>query len=380
MATQTSLISTPTELPASITSPPTIQFTPPPECFDLSNNWIITTSCYIQGPGIGNPEPDWLTCTLTNFGPSQAGVSSCSVPFPSYVNGFYELPKVTVDGIVSYYSGCPAGFTPLATHSSPAWDKYSYKGNFDASVYSVNCCPTQYDFVDVEEVFPFTTYSYTEHNGIHYSLYYYPLPGCALTSVQALSGKTVAYQTWSATRGYDKRQAPVTELWDYEHGTLFAESEFYWYTVYQGTHTCFDDCDRWFTYYYPDGVGTPAPASTTESLLPPPVSTSVPVSSSVEAVISSSTTVEETFPPETSNTLKSGTTSDNPSTEGGAIPTEDVSTGVSTTSSQASGTTAVDAPNGSVTDSPLPTAEAYRSSIAQLLITLVLGIAMMMAM
>ncbi|RYC64181.1 hypothetical protein CHU98_g2030 [Xylaria longipes] len=372
MATQISLIPTPTELPASITSPPTIQFTPAPECYDPGNNWIVTTSCYIQGPDIGDSEPDWLTCTLKNFGPSEAGVSSCSIPYYSYgSNGIYEAPKVTLDGVVSYYSGCPTGFTALATYSTPAVPYlYFSNGHFDATAYSVNCCPTQYDFEDVERIFPYTTYAYTEHDGNLYSLYYYPLPGCAITSVQALSGKNVAYRTWSATRAYDKRQADVTELWDYEHGTLFAEEQFYRYTVFRGTHTCFENCDPWFTYYFPNGpdsVGTP---ETTDSSLLSSVPTSAPVSSSIELPVSSTPTVEETFPAATSSTSDAEIPSDIPSTESSTT-----STGASTTSLITSTTTVVIVSNGSVTMSPLSTGEADRPLTPKLLVALVVGLA-----
>jgi hypothetical protein len=251
----------------------------------------------------------------------------------------------------------------------------------------------QYDFEDVNRIFPYSTYAYTEHAGIHYSLYYYPLPGCAITSVQALSGKTVAYQTWSNTQAYDKRQAEVTELWDYEYGTLFANDQLYRYTVYQGTHTCYENCDTWFTYYYPDGVGTPGPAWTTESTplssvptptptpTPTPESTfestplssaptSAPVSSSAEVPVSSTPSVEESSYPETTSTLPAETPADIPSTESGAAPT-----GASTTPSPTSGTTTVNAPNGSSTGAPLPTAEAHRPAAAQFFVALVMGMA-----
>ncbi|KAI8624511.1 hypothetical protein F5Y19DRAFT_312240 [Xylariaceae sp. FL1651] len=320
MAAQTSLIPIPTELPASITSPPTIQFTPAPECYDPGNNWIVTTSCYIEGPDVVDSEPDWLTCTFKNFGPSQAGVSSCSAPYPSYGPDLIsQAPKVTVDGVVSYYSGCPVGFTAAVTYSSPAWNTHLYDGHFDATAFAVNCCPTQYDFEDVQRIIAYTTYAYTEHDGHHYSLYNYPMASCAITSVRALSGKTVAYQTWTSTREhvYHKREAAVTELWDYEHGTLLAHQQFYRYTIFQGTHTCFENCDPWFTYYYPDGVGTPGSAWTT---------------------------------------------------------------GANTTPSRPSATTVASAPPGSVIESPSPTGDACRSSTSQLFVSLVMGMAVAMAL
>lgn len=88
----------------------------------------------------------------------------------------------------------------------------------------------------------------TVHDGIAYDLFIYPLPGCAATSISQLSGKEIPVQTWSNDMGWDKRDVQ-TLAWDYEHGTMFANEQAFSYTVFQGTHTCYEDCDTWFTYW-----------------------------------------------------------------------------------------------------------------------------------
>ncbi|KAI1169729.1 hypothetical protein F4777DRAFT_572107 [Nemania sp. FL0916] len=347
MALQTSVIPTATTLPASITSPPTVQFTPAADCYDPDNNWIVSTSCFITGSGVTDENPDWLTCTLKNFGPVREIVESCSIPFRTieHRSGTDNTiaPQVTVDGVVSYYSGCPAGFTPFTTHSSPAWNTSAYSGHFDATGYIVNCCPTLYPFEDTDKIIPYTIYEHTTHDGTAYSLYYFQFPSCAATSIQVLSGKTLSYQT--SSNPYRKRQVVDTELWDFEHGTLFAQDQAYEYTIFQGTHTCYENCDQWFTYYYPDGVGTPGPAWTTPTVVVTP-----PAESPSGLVPAGSTP-----PSETDGTSGPGTTSS--------------STAASTNESTAPNTTSAGA-----TVVP-PTGGAYRSSGALFLVALVVGLA-----
>lgn len=90
----------------------------------------------------------------------------------------------------------------------------------------------------------------TLHDGINYSLFIYPLPACAATSIAQLAGKELPYQTWLNTMAWDKRRQVQTLSWDYEHGTMFANQRYFSYTVFQHTHTCYEYCDQWFTYWY----------------------------------------------------------------------------------------------------------------------------------
>jgi hypothetical protein len=106
----------------------------------------------------------------------------------------------------------------------------------------------------------------TIHDDQAYGLFVYPMPGCYATSVKAQSGDKVPMQTTSNTMAWDKRQEdeieyPTTVSWDYEHGTLYAQAQMVGYTVFQGTHTCYESCSSWLTYYYPDGTGGPMPST-----------------------------------------------------------------------------------------------------------------------
>ncbi|KAJ2996981.1 hypothetical protein NUW58_g796 [Xylaria curta] len=125
MALQTAFVATPTTLPASITAPPTIQFTPPPECYDPASNWIVSEKCWLN-LGAGTTSPDWLTCSHTRFGPPVGQQSLCDVPRSA---DFRMAPKTTQDGVVSYYSGCPVGLSENATLVQRGWNVRSYGGN-----------------------------------------------------------------------------------------------------------------------------------------------------------------------------------------------------------------------------------------------------------
>ncbi|KAI1169380.1 hypothetical protein F5B18DRAFT_595176 [Nemania serpens] len=277
MAAPTSSAPTLTTLPASITSPPTIQFVPPPECNDPANNWVVTTSCYVELPHT-IAYPDWLTCTLSQFGNPTWYDPSCNIPQATESPSYQDAPKVTIDGVVSYYSGCPAGYSTARTASYPGWSTYEYENlQFDATAYNVQCCPTQYNFDLAPTGSDPRQQTSTLHDGINYSLFIYPLPACAATSIAQLAGKELPYQTWLNTMAWDKRRQVQTLSWDYEHGTMFANQRYFSYTVFQHTHTCYEYCDQWFTYYYPNGVGgTPGSWTTGEATTPTPTPESTP--------------------------------------------------------------------------------------------------------
>ncbi|KAI1877398.1 hypothetical protein JX265_003406 [Neoarthrinium moseri] len=250
--------------PSTITPTPTVQFTAPAGCLDPGNLWVVTTSCYITSPQVYGPAstPDWLQCTITNFGAPAWSSDSCYLP---------GYPAPQTDG--SYYGGCPAGYTGVVTNSGPGYNSYRHNvGYFDISYYSTTCCPTEYGFVTAPSDAGRTIT--TTHDGRAYGVFVYPMPGCYATSVKALSGKELPMRTTSNNMAWDKRQEggaefPTTATWDYEHGTLYARMAQAGYTVFMGTHTCYESCSTWLTYYYPDGTGGPTPSTavttTTES-------------------------------------------------------------------------------------------------------------------
>jgi hypothetical protein len=107
----------------------------------------------------------------------------------------------------------------------------------------------------------------TEHDSTTYGVWVYAMPGCWATSVAALASEgQVPMHTTSNAMAWDKRQEssdalPATVSWDLGCGTVYAHGQIVSRTVFMGTHTCYEDCSTWFTYYYPDGTGGPTPSA-----------------------------------------------------------------------------------------------------------------------
>ncbi|KAI0530168.1 hypothetical protein GGR58DRAFT_525226 [Xylaria digitata] len=381
MAFPTDFVPTPTTLPASITAPPTIQFTPLPECYDPANNWIVTTSCYFD-LGRSISYPDWFTCSLSHFGAPAWYDLSCNVPQST---DYREAPKVTQDGVVSYYAGCPVGFSAIVTSSYPGWNTYSYEDHYDATAYVVACCPTTdnaiLNWIPQQLTRQRTS---TSHDDVNYSVFIYPLPWCAATSISELSGKEIAVKTWSNPMAWDKRQLQ-TIPWDYEHGTMFAHSAGYTYTVFQSTHT------------YGIG-GTPGPAwpttSDVEAAISPRVTSTLEPTLELTSELTAELTADTSFtapfrpttgsyPSETPSQSVPGeetsTSADEPlssstpagSAESTTSPTRDISVLTSPSSTTPTGAT----PNGTTTESSTPTPAAAGSSSLSLVAAIILGVA-----
>ncbi|KAI0535066.1 hypothetical protein GGR58DRAFT_480588 [Xylaria digitata] len=273
-------------LPAAVTSPPTVQFTPGPGCVDPEDHWVVVTSCFAQALGEFysiSPSPDWLTCQVTQFGPPQNGPSSCFVPYSA---------QTVVDAETRFYSGCPSGYTGASSAS------YSWKDRA-LTDYNVFCCPTQYNF-DVDN---FQTGNYmqftTERDGVSYDAGY-PLPICATSYVSELSGRDIAVQTAYNTYGWEKRQVENVP-WDYEHGTMYAEAQYFSYTVFHGTHTCYGPCYDWNSYYFSGGTLPPFTAIDTAPTTTPgeEPTTTAPISSESKVETPPAETPVETLPVET---------------------------------------------------------------------------------
>ncbi|KAI0429709.1 hypothetical protein F5Y09DRAFT_309453 [Xylaria sp. FL1042] len=305
MASPTIFFPTPT-LPAVITNPPTAVFTPGPGCIDPDDHWVVVTSCAAFALGENYslyPSPDWLTCQLTQFGPPENGPASCFEPYSA---------QTVVNEVTSYYSGCPSGYTGASTLTLSRSD--GLETNYD-----IYCCPTQYNF-NIDDLFTggyreFTT----ERDGISYDVGY-PLPGCATSYIDALSGKEIAVQTDFNTYAWEKRQVENVP-WDYLYGTMYAEVAFFSYTVFHGTHTCYQDCYGWHDYYFSgsseppftviDVTTTPAnePTTTPPASSEGDVGTTPPVETSMAEVPSSSSSVVETEEPSTTSEVAQETSS-----------------------------------------------------------------------
>ncbi|KAI0419874.1 hypothetical protein F5X98DRAFT_334170 [Xylaria grammica] len=256
MTPQTALVPTPT-LPAVITSPPIARFALDPQCIDPIHT-VVVTSCGVY------PSPDWLTCAVTNL--------------PSNVPASCFEGQTSADAETS---GCPSGFTGASTL------RYGRTDGLE-SFFFVHCCPTQYRF-DANRGFVDLT---TARDGITYS-YGYPVPECAASYISDLVSSPIIVQTSINTVAWEKRQLePVeTVTWDYEHDTMYANAESYSYTVFDHTHTCYQDCTAWESYYVSGG---PAPSTTIDTA--PDTTTPVEEPPSTEETGVPSTTVDT--PPE----------------------------------------------------------------------------------
>ncbi|KAI1373899.1 hypothetical protein F4677DRAFT_427576 [Hypoxylon crocopeplum] len=359
MAAQTAFSPT-ISLPASITAPPTIQFTPGPRCVDPGDHWVVVTSCYAhvidQDPTV-YPSPDWLTCQLTQFGPPENAPRSCFLPYSAHT---------VVEEVTSFYSECPSGYSGASTAA------YSYSDGLVNNV-NVYCCPTQYNF-NVDEYFTGGYMEFTtERDGLSYQVGY-PLPGCATSYISELSGKEIAVQTDYNTYGWEKRQVNNVP-WDYS-GTMYAEPQFFSYTVFYSTHTCYESCYDWQSYYFSGGtlpyfptgaapatttpVDEPATTAPTSSegeveTLPVEETSSVEETPTVEETppVQETTPAEETTPVEESSSVEE--TSEVSSTTTEAQTTSSSSGGELTTITSSSETTPTPTPSGgigSVTTSP----------------------------
>ncbi|KAI0532369.1 hypothetical protein GGR58DRAFT_182356 [Xylaria digitata] len=261
MAPQTALVPTPT-LPAVITSPPIARFAPGPECIDPVHT-VVVTSCaaYAIGEDISvYSSPDWLTCALTHL--------------PSNVPASCSEGQTTVDAETS---GCPSGFTGASTY------KYGRTDGLE-SFFFVHCCPTQYRF-DYENEYISST---TTRDGISY-YNGFPAPGCAASYISELASSPIVVQTSIDTVAWEKRQLEGVETvtWDYEHDTMFAFAESYAYTLFNHTHTCYQDCTAWEDYYVSGG---PAPSTTIDTV----PDTTTPVETPVETLVEEPSSTEET--------------------------------------------------------------------------------------
>ncbi|KAI0428307.1 hypothetical protein F5Y09DRAFT_313554 [Xylaria sp. FL1042] len=251
MAPQTALVPTPT-LSAVITSPPIARFAPGPECIDPVHT-VVVTSCLayaIDEDTSLYPSPDWLTCALTHL--------------PSNVPASCSEVQTTADAETS---GCPSGYTGASTY------KYGRTDGLE-SFFFVHCCPTQYRF-DYEGG---SVSSVTARDGVAYG-YEYPAPACAASYISDLMSSPVVVQTTIDTLGWEKRQlgAVETVTWEYEHDTMYADEESYAYTLFNHTHTCYQDCTAWENYYVSGG---PAPSTTIDTV--PDTTTPVEEPSSTE--------------------------------------------------------------------------------------------------
>ncbi|KAI1321893.1 hypothetical protein F5Y16DRAFT_64537 [Xylariaceae sp. FL0255] len=107
-------------------------------------HWEVRTSCYLGLPHCISC-PDWLTCTLTEFGPRGCAANDdnlCSIP--AGLSTLYgEAVKTTIDSTVSCYATYPVGYTEAYRYSCLGWNTSTYTSYYDVNLYEVECCLMQ---------------------------------------------------------------------------------------------------------------------------------------------------------------------------------------------------------------------------------------------
>ena len=253
----------PTPAPTSTYVPPpspaVTQFTPAPSCLSDSNFWLVSTSCYLV-VNRGFTSPPWLQCTNTMAGDPNVQQASC-----------YAGSSELVSGTKYFYSACPAGYTVAYSRFDKPFDLPSFASSktqtFEVEATRYGCCPSAFEDIkfaltDIPQT------STTVHDGFTYSLNLYPQPQCVASRISQLKDKTVTMGLFSDARIWDRKRQGATHgttetVWDVAQDTLFAHAQGVGWTVFHGTHTCFEKCNEYFTYSYYNTDPNYVPPSTT---------------------------------------------------------------------------------------------------------------------
>ncbi|GAB1315256.1 hypothetical protein MFIFM68171_05466 [Madurella fahalii] len=260
----------PTPAPTGTYIPPpsaaVTQFTPSPSCLSESNFWLVSASCYLDNEP---RSPPWLQCTYTLAGDPDVSHTAC---YPEV----YGRPTV-VSGTPFHYSACPAGYTVAHSHFYKPFDLPSYASSktqtFEVEASAYTCCPSAFGDIDFTYTMLHPT-SKTVHGGATHTVNVYPLPWCVASRVSQLGGVTVTMSLYSDARVWDRkrqghRYGTTEAMWDVAGDTLFAHGPQLSWTVFHGTHTCFESCDDYFRYSYHNTDPNYVPPTTTMSTVDP---------------------------------------------------------------------------------------------------------------
>ncbi|KAK3682036.1 hypothetical protein B0T22DRAFT_274973 [Podospora appendiculata] len=252
-------------------TPPLTRFNPPSSCAaDESNMWLRTMACSILAP---DRTPDWLECAITQV--DNLSAQGCNMGSAPRTYGS--------DGTMTWFSACAEGYSIASTHTSKPFDTTYYDGHnplpitsatWNAVATTLYCCPSgDYDFSYLSS----QSTSSTTHDKASYTLLFSSFPECVATKVSNLVGKQLTLtESWSFSSAANAvgtaNPWPVTTAeWDMRN-TLYAHVLPVTYTVFHQTHTCYEDCDGYFTssYYNTDpnaptgtGAGAASTATTT---------------------------------------------------------------------------------------------------------------------
>ncbi|KAM7187776.1 hypothetical protein V8F20_010833 [Naviculisporaceae sp. PSN 640] len=291
------------------TTPPLTQFTPAPTCYPTTAGqqmWHVTGLCYPYPHPPGGDPKDWEVprpvCTYTRAGNPQENKPECGNRWGGPGN---------VEGIIG---SCPVGFTSAGVdpmYGFKPFDRTSWGPTpttevFDATASAIICCPSvsglQFKARTTGNVYiPSTTF----HNGVLFTMDV-PVPHCYAHPATALDGKTVTMGVYHDSRVFDrkvkrdeeklavKRQESIdfadwpwetpgwggwgdmgkttTAVFNAQRDTIWADEVRYHYTVFHGTHTCYENCHDYFTNSYyntdPNFAPTTTPETTTTSTPP----------------------------------------------------------------------------------------------------------------
>jgi len=283
------------------TTPPVTRFEPAPTCLPTTAGdklWLVSGLCYAYPGNDVRPWPSTLSprpgCTYTRAGNPAADNNACN---PNW----WTTDTVGADGATLRYGECPAGYTTAGVYFTyKPFDSTSYGLNrgdpstafqYDVTHTRVGCCPEvdglEFKFRDFGNVY---TSSTTFYEGYHWEMEV-PIPFCYAHPVTALDGKEVTMRLYNDGRTFDRRRRGLkrqadsevnsddpwgfgTRIWgetgetttavfDADVDTIWAEDIGFDYTVFHGTHTCFENCGQYFEESY--HITNPNPPATTES-------------------------------------------------------------------------------------------------------------------
>ena len=286
----TTALATPTSTYVTPTTPPLVTFTPAPTCIPTTAGdqmWLVTGWCF--------PYPDWDRpypsswslverphCTYTRAGNPDENNENC--------NG--NRWNWNAPGPVG---GCPVGYTSAGTssmgHLSKPFDKTLHDQDttlrYDVTATAVGCCPSV-EGLDFKYRTDGRIYSdvHTRLNGVDWKMEV-PVPFCYAHPATQLDGHEVTMGVYHDGRVYDKKKKrqdftspgyyfthswgdqdeTTTAVFDAGRDTVWAEDYSYAYTVFHGTHTCYENCREYFSSSYgntdPNNTPTTAAATTT---------------------------------------------------------------------------------------------------------------------
>ncbi|KAH6631778.1 hypothetical protein F5144DRAFT_491001 [Chaetomium tenue] len=259
----------PTHAPYGTYVPPpssaVTQFTPAPSCLTDSNLWLVSDRCSLT---TDPHSPPWLQCTHTVAGD----------PDPTRADCYPVGLSTVITGTPTYYTDCPAGYTTANSTEYFPWTVGNGGPAYDgAKATWVTCCPSAFGGGRLSFTHTSPPWSHTTvRDGTTHTVSSRTLPPYCAAFGGGRGDETLTLGLYS--NGVDGRPGNTYDgaseaTWDTAGGTLYAHAQTLAWTVFHGTHTCFDpaECREYFTYSYGNTMGpgvvvaTPTPTPTRDS-------------------------------------------------------------------------------------------------------------------